>query len=431
MSMFEIDFAAMSTMLEAPPETELTSEDLRPILESHCFDRAETQKKVLIYLWEQRGKEISEYAIAIDALGRRADFDPKIDASVRVQVSRLRRKLKDFYETEGRNCPLKLRIPIGSHSLEVVEPAFAPTPAPVPYVPPASTSPRWLLLTVAGACVFFAVLSIWLLSSRMAAVHMSNQRQAEPPIRFWSDFLGGAKKTQIVLPTPVFLEYPAKKGLRVRDIFMNDFQNWRSSPDLVAVSKYAGDPHIEQSYTVTTDTFAAITLARYLDAAGLGSTVVFSNNSNTSMNDLESSSEIAFGTEGSLQPFQFYLDRMRFFLTANESSVETRITSPSEPKKIYKAVDEGNSHAVLPGIIAVLPGKKTNTKLLILQSRHTAALVEMLTSTTGSELIEKLRSQHGSPTYYEIAVLTEMNGDHMIRAWPVDFHPATAANFTP
>lgn len=260
---------------------------------------------------------------------------------------------------------------------------------------------------------------------------MANQRMAEPPIRFWSDFLGGAKKTQIVLPTPVFLEYPAKKGLRVRDIYMNDFQNWRSSPDLVAVSKYAGDPHIEQSYTVTTDTFAAITLARYLDAAGLGSTVVFNNNSNTSMNDLESSSEIAFGTEGSLQPFQFYLDRMRFFLTENESSVEARATSPSEPKKIFQAVNEGNSHTILPGIIAVLPGKKSNTKLLILQSRHTAALVEILTSTTGYEMIEKIRSQHGSPTYYEIALATEMNGDHMIRAWPVGFHASTAADFAP
>jgi hypothetical protein len=51
-------------------------------------------------------RKISEYAVATDALGRRIDFDPKTDASVRVQISRLRRKLKDFYETEG--APMRL-----------------------------------------------------------------------------------------------------------------------------------------------------------------------------------------------------------------------------------------------------------------------------------------------------------------------------------
>src|SRR5436309_2546143 len=84
------------------------------VAQSAQFMRAETLKKLLLYLWVHRNEEISEYAVATEALGRRADFDPKTDASVRVQISRLRRKLKDFYETEGVGGAHLLHIPMGT-----------------------------------------------------------------------------------------------------------------------------------------------------------------------------------------------------------------------------------------------------------------------------------------------------------------------------
>lgn len=57
-------------------------------------------RTLLVYLWEHQGESVSEYAISIDALGRQSDFDPKVDANVRVQVGRLRAKLKEGYEEE-------------------------------------------------------------------------------------------------------------------------------------------------------------------------------------------------------------------------------------------------------------------------------------------------------------------------------------------
>jgi hypothetical protein len=406
-------------MIATPPETEsaLEKESLRTILESQFFDRAETQKKVLLYLWAQRGKEFSEYAIATDALGRRADFDPKIDATVRVQVSRLRRKLKEFYETEGRSCPLKLHIPVGSHYLEIAD--NVSRPAPELSIPPSWIPPKWLLPATIGLCVVLMVLSGWLLWSRNVVTQTVNQSRKEPSIRFWSDFIGGVQKTQIVLPTPVFLRFPS--GLRIRDIDINDFQNWNSSQGLTEISRNTGNPILDQSYTVTSDTFAAIGLARYLDAVGLGSSVVFNNNANASMGDLESSNEIAFGAHGTMPSFQPYLDRMNFVLTEGERTVEVRNPIGTEPKS-FRSIDEGYGHTIEPGIIAVLPGKSATTKLLILQSRRTSALVTMLTSSTGSQLIEKMWEAKSSPRYYEVAVFVEMNGDHMIRAWPVALH---------
>src|ERR1700750_486042 len=73
------------------------------MLASQQFARAETQRKLLEYLWRHRNEPISEYAIAIEALGRHTNFDPTTDASVRVHISRLRRKLKDYYVETGES----------------------------------------------------------------------------------------------------------------------------------------------------------------------------------------------------------------------------------------------------------------------------------------------------------------------------------------
>ena len=96
------------------------------VAQSAQFTRAETLKRLLLYLWAHRDEDISEYAVATDTLGRRVDFDPKTDASVRMQISRLRRKLKDYYEGEGSGEAYMLHIPIGTHSLNGSSQSLSP-----------------------------------------------------------------------------------------------------------------------------------------------------------------------------------------------------------------------------------------------------------------------------------------------------------------
>lgn len=73
-----------------------TRSELEDVLASLAFKKAPTLCRLLCYLWEQRDGEVSEYAIATEALGRKVDFEPHADATVRVLVSRLRQRLKDF-----------------------------------------------------------------------------------------------------------------------------------------------------------------------------------------------------------------------------------------------------------------------------------------------------------------------------------------------
>src|SRR3954454_14299152 len=89
----------------------------RKVTDSEAFQSAPTMRALLQYLWEHQGEQVSEYAIATEALGRSPEFDPKSDSTVRVHIARLRTKLKEFHEAAGASFPLRLSLPVGRHEL--------------------------------------------------------------------------------------------------------------------------------------------------------------------------------------------------------------------------------------------------------------------------------------------------------------------------
>ncbi|MBV9629793.1 MAG: adenylate cyclase, partial [Xanthobacteraceae bacterium] len=56
-------------------------------------------------------EDIKGYTIAVKALGRGEDFNPKTDAIVRVEAGRLRRALATYYAEAGAHDPIGIEIP--------------------------------------------------------------------------------------------------------------------------------------------------------------------------------------------------------------------------------------------------------------------------------------------------------------------------------
>jgi len=91
---------------------------LAEVLGSAAFHRSARMEKLLSYLCAEyfRGhSDVTEYKIGVDALGRRESFDPSTDAIVRVELHRLRRKLREYHEGEGSNSLVQLEIPAGTY----------------------------------------------------------------------------------------------------------------------------------------------------------------------------------------------------------------------------------------------------------------------------------------------------------------------------
>ena len=98
---------------------DIEKDELKAILNSRYFFRSPSLAHFLSYICEKyfRGEsgQIKEYSIAVDAFGRSADFHPKEDPIVRVEASRLRKRLKEYYSGEGSYHTVQLTLPPGQY----------------------------------------------------------------------------------------------------------------------------------------------------------------------------------------------------------------------------------------------------------------------------------------------------------------------------
>jgi TolB-like protein len=108
---------------EVAPETEtnIDAEEIRHeldrILSSRIFSTAKRSRMFLHYVVERSlvNSAPKEFEVAVEVLGRGADYDPDVDATVRVEASRLRHRLREYYDTAGRTDPVLIDIPKGGY----------------------------------------------------------------------------------------------------------------------------------------------------------------------------------------------------------------------------------------------------------------------------------------------------------------------------
>lgn len=111
--------------------TQAERELLDRLLRSRQFAHAESLRKILLLLCRHKDRSLKEYEIAVDALGRPPDFDPKTDPIVRVSIAAIRDRLDSWFRHEGASEPLRLAIPKGRYQA-VFSPAEPARPAVTP-----------------------------------------------------------------------------------------------------------------------------------------------------------------------------------------------------------------------------------------------------------------------------------------------------------
>jgi hypothetical protein len=107
--------------------------------ELECVVEALARSPRLFHLLQYMGEkffsgqadQLNEYNIATEVLGRsKTVFNAAEDAIARVETHRLRKRLAEFYESEGRDHPIQVTIPAGSYvPVFIHKPAGEPRPA--------------------------------------------------------------------------------------------------------------------------------------------------------------------------------------------------------------------------------------------------------------------------------------------------------------
>jgi hypothetical protein len=94
-------------------------DQLERILGSPGFARNERLSRFLRLVIERhledRDDELKESLIAVEVFGRPPGYDPKRDPVVRAEASRLRARLAEYYQNEGKHDPVIIEIPKGGY----------------------------------------------------------------------------------------------------------------------------------------------------------------------------------------------------------------------------------------------------------------------------------------------------------------------------
>src|SRR5262245_49749240 len=104
-------------------------DELARLLSSASFARSERQSRFLRFLVERhlqgRGTELKESLIAVEVFGRKPDYDPKLDSTVRTEAVRLRARLSKYYAVEGSRDPVIIELPKGAYTPVFRQPQMA------------------------------------------------------------------------------------------------------------------------------------------------------------------------------------------------------------------------------------------------------------------------------------------------------------------
>ena len=93
---------------------EAIREQLSRMLASALFSGAERMSRFLEHVVEAhlagKPEELKQYAVGLAVFDRDADFDTRTDPIVRVEAGRLRDKIREYYDTVGKDDPIWLGL---------------------------------------------------------------------------------------------------------------------------------------------------------------------------------------------------------------------------------------------------------------------------------------------------------------------------------
>jgi hypothetical protein len=220
-------------------------EQIDRIVNSSVLQNSEALCTLLKFLARRslEGPEVplKEHQIATVVFGRSPDFDPRLDSTVRVQMSRLRAKLAEYYNNAGRDDSILVEIPKGSHGVTFREREAPPVPAPAPPVvaPPAVPARHnaWKLAAL-GPLVVVVLLAV-LLGIRPSEPGQSAVTRTDGPLYvFWRGFLQSSEEPLVVFSNAEFVGRP-ETGLRYyrpdRDAKASVFDHYTGVGEVISI----------------------------------------------------------------------------------------------------------------------------------------------------------------------------------------------------
>lgn len=269
------------------PSRREKADALQRVLHSRQFGKAARLRDFLQYVGrhalDSRTEEINETDIGRAVYQRPQDYTPAEDSIVRVEARNLRKKLEDYFDSDGKADPIVITIPKGTYVprfdfRETVHPSL-PADAAKP------SRPRWAFIVVVAALVASVAGNLWLASSHWGGTEASPSG-APAPVEshaLWSTLFRPGQETYVVLADSLCA---LAQDLAQRSLSLRDYQEpgFPSEDTFAGVSApfdaFVREIHWRQ-YTSLTDTYLVAKIMQLPAASRATTSIRFARNMHT------------------------------------------------------------------------------------------------------------------------------------------------------
>lgn len=385
--------------------------ELERVLASKMFSQSDAMRRLLAYLGARAAEKdpaaLKEYTIGVEAFDKPASYDPQEDPAVRVVASKLRRRLDEYYLTEGAGRPYRIEIPKGHYQLKLAPQTGL---AADPGIDLASRARRWrmaaltlaacLALALVGFIVFPPAGAPWSKAPSAPAMGWSGDLEL-----FWRPFLESPRPILIVFGAPLFTKF---SGAFFRDPKLNLWEEAEQSEKVRKVqqileSRYA---HPVYNYTGVGEANGIFLLAKFFHRRRPD--CLLKRSTALTWDDLRTHNVILLGSPKFIPqlkdlPFEqdFIIDR---------GSV--RNLRPKEGElPVYREVQTPSHSAVLEdyALVTRLPGLQGLGQIIVLGSSSTEgtwAVADYVTAPShAAELVRRVKLPSGKlPDAFQVLI---------------------------
>ncbi|MBV9082203.1 MAG: hypothetical protein JOZ62_05985 [Acidobacteriaceae bacterium] len=410
-------------------ESETMQACVERILQSGTFRNAPSSRRLLKYLGDHSlegdAEQLKEYSIGVDAFGKAVGYDPRQDSTVRIQIGRLRQKLVEYYQSEGKDDPVVLDLPRGRFGLTIEQRLVSPAPSSVEVrdsavLPQSATSRnRWRMAAflLAGACLLTLALAVYR-HPAWPSLQNANRRDSllwsAELADLWQPFVNTGQPLIIAVGNPLFVQFENKAVYR--ELSIENAQDLLKSANVGAIARALGshESRAVHYYAAIGEVTAAFLLGQRLGAQQPRMSLVPS--SQLQWQELAGANVLFLG------PPRFFADKLTGLPVSLEITEATQgfqivHPRPGEPA-IFKFrdppgffADDGEACV----LVTCAPGPVGNTNVMTFASNSTfarAGAVAALTDPAFARMLTaRLRESSGHmPQYFQVLLRVKYKG---------------------
>jgi hypothetical protein len=400
---------AVLSELEHPAEI---LEELDRVLKSETLRHSQQHRVLLSYMVqksiEHRSEELKEYSVGIDALGKPESYNPRRDATVRIQVGRLRARLAEYYSGEGVLDPIIFDVPKGGFKVLFLKRDEPRQSAEQPLSAPKAARPPVLIWMSMALCLALAIAFGFMARSASARAERLSRLPDSiwtPDLKaVWAGFLDDKRPPTLSLGTPLFV---SMDGAVIREATWNLWNPDKLPPKIDHIRQALKAPDVQPNYEYNGfgETAGAFRISRLLVSQGLD--LSFRRSNDLTWDDFKERNMILLGSPKSIS----YLKYLRNLHTTLAFEVEERRIVNFEPahgEAAFYTRTSVKNESTYDGyaLVTRLPGVDGSGNIMMLgspDSEGTLAACQYVTSAGGGKELthEFATAGHSMPDAYQ------------------------------